>query len=66
MIRYFAVRRDLTAALKTCLMNRMKPHVETARDTDAIAIKRTLAGIAMPIVFWWKGTVKMSTPWPTA
>jgi len=44
MIRYFAVRRDLTAALKTCLMNRMKPHVEMAGDRDAIAIERTLAG----------------------
>ena len=44
MIRYFLVRRDLTVALKTCLMKRMKPSVEIAGDTDAIAIERTLAG----------------------
>ena len=44
MIRYFAVRRDLTVGLKTCLMNRMKPSVEMVGDTDASAIERTLAG----------------------
>jgi RNA polymerase sigma-70 factor (ECF subfamily) len=38
------VPRNLTASLKTCLMKRMRPSVETPEDSDAIAVERTLAG----------------------
>lgn len=44
MIRYFRLPCDLTAGPKTCLMNRMSPSVETAAESDALAVERTLAG----------------------
>src|SRR5258708_18769003 len=34
---------DLTATPKSCLMNRMRPSVETTLESDAIAVERTLA-----------------------
>jgi len=36
--------QNLTAGLKTCLMNRMSQSVETTGDSDAAAVERTLAG----------------------
>jgi RNA polymerase sigma-70 factor, ECF subfamily len=35
---------NLTATLKSCLMKRMRPSVETSIESDAIAVERTLAG----------------------
>src|SRR5260370_30330184 len=39
-----APKTDLTATLKSCLMKRMRPSVETSIESDAIAVERTLAG----------------------
>src|SRR5258708_38236925 len=46
---YWCVRskHDLTASLKSCLMNRMQPSPDSTQaiaDSDAIAVERTLAG----------------------
>src|SRR5260370_6903022 len=46
---YWCVRskHDLTASLKSCLMNRMQPSADSTQaiaDSDAIAVERTLAG----------------------
>ena len=35
---------NLTGRAKSCLMNRMRPSVETTLESDAIAVERTLAG----------------------
>src|SRR5260370_6247170 len=37
-------KTDLAAALKSCLMKRMRLSVETTVESDAIAVERTLAG----------------------